>query len=91
MTLEAAAGTERSWTVRRLALVLALMGMLALPAVASAHPSENRAEQGFGGGPHCHFILPAGEGMRTYPSHTAHMAQLEHSPVGTVFQATTCD
>jgi hypothetical protein len=91
MALDAAAGTRRRLTMRRFAVVIALIGMLTFPTVVLAHPSENRAEQGFGGGPHCHFILPAGEGMRTYPSHTAHMAQLEHSPVGTVFQATTCD
>ena len=74
--------------MKRLAIAMALIGVLAFPAAASAHPSENRAEQGFGGGPHCHFILA---GTRAYPSHTAHMAQLEHSPVGTVFAATTCD
>ena len=77
--------------MRRLAIALMLIGMLVFPAVASAHPSENRAEQGFGGGPHCHFVLAAGEGTRAYPSHTAHMAQLEHGPAGAVFAATACD
>jgi hypothetical protein len=91
MTEHAVGGTEKEWTMRRFAIAVALIGMLAFPAAASAHPSENRAEQGFGGGPHCHFVLPAGEGSRAYPSHTAHMAQLEHSPVGTVFAATACD
>lgn len=84
-------GNEKESTMKRFAIALALIGVLAFPAAASAHPSENRAEQGFGGGPHCHFNLAAGEGTRAYPSHTAHMAQLVHSPVGTVFAAATCD
>jgi hypothetical protein len=77
--------------MRRLAIVAMLIGMLALPASVSAHPSENRAEQGFGGGPHCHFVLAASEGSRAYPSHTAHLAQLIHGPAGAIFAATTCD
>lgn len=77
--------------MRRLAIALTLIGVLAFPASASAHPSENRAEQGFGGGPHCHFVLAAGEGMRAYPSHTAHVAQLQHGPAGAIFAATACD
>jgi hypothetical protein len=77
--------------MRRIAIAAALIGMLAFPAAASAHPSENRAEQGFGAGPHCHFVLPAGETSRAYPSHTAHAAQLARGPAGAVFVATTCD
>lgn len=77
--------------MRRLAIALTLIGVLAFPAAASAHPSENRAEQGFGGGPHCHLVLAAGEGMRAYPSHTAHVAQLQHGPAGAIFAATACD
>lgn len=77
--------------MRRLAIVATLIGVLALPASVSAHPSENRAEQGFGGGPHCHFVLAAGAGSRAYPSHTAHLAQLLHGPAGAVFAATACD
>jgi hypothetical protein len=77
--------------MRRVAIVATLIGVLALPAAVSAHPSENRAEQGFGGGPHCHFVLAAGEGSRAYPSHTAHLAQLMHGPAGAIFAATTCD
>ena len=77
--------------MRRVALVLALIGVLAIPATVSAHPSENRADQGFGGGPHCHFVLAAGSGSRAYPSHTAHVAQLQHGPAGAIFMATTCD
>lgn len=77
--------------MRRLAMAVTLIGVLALPASVSAHPSENRAEQGFGGGPHCHFVLAAGDDARAYPSHTAHLAQLGHGPAGAIFMATTCD
>ena len=77
--------------MRRIALAATLIGILAFPATVSAHPSEHRADQGFGGGPHCHFVLPAGEDARAYPSHTAHLAQLNHGPAGAIFQATTCD
>lgn len=77
--------------MRRLALVIGLIGALALPAGVSAHPSENRNDQGFGGGPHCHFVLAAGADSRAYPSHTAHVAQLQHGPAGAIFMATTCD
>ena len=77
--------------MRRIAIAAALIGLLGLPAAASAHPSENRNEQGFGGGPHCHFVLAAGDNSRAYPSHTAHLAQLMHGPAGAVFAATTCD
>jgi hypothetical protein len=77
--------------MRRLAIALALFGVLAFPAGAAAHPSENRAEQGFGGGPHCHFVLTAPEGTRAYPSHTGHLAQIQHRPAGAVFAATACD
>ena len=77
--------------MRRIAIAAALVGILAFPAAAAAHPSENRNDQGFGGGPHCHFILPAGEDSRAYPSHTAHLNQINRGPAGTVFQATTCD
>jgi hypothetical protein len=77
--------------MRKLAIVAALIGVLAVPASVSAHPSENRADQGFGGGPHCHFVLAAGPGSRAYPSHTAHVAQLQHGPAGAIFAATACD
>ena len=77
--------------MRRLASVLALIGVLAFPAAASAHPSENRADQGFGGGPHCHVVLAAPDGTRAYPSHMAHATQLAHGPAGAVFAATACD
>jgi hypothetical protein len=58
--------------MRRLAIALMLVGALAAPAAVSAHPSENRAPQGFGSGPHCHINLKSG--VNVYPSHTAHVA-----------------
>jgi hypothetical protein len=76
--------------MRKLAVALALVAALAFPAAVSAHPSENRNDQGFGGGPHCHLVL-VGEAGRAYPSHTAHLAQLMHGPAGAVFAATACD
>jgi len=74
--------------MRRLAFTLALAASLLLPAAASAHPSENRNPQGFGGGPHCHINLMSGH--FTFPSHEAHSTQIGQKPNGTVFQATTC-
>jgi len=74
--------------MRRLAMAAMLGAMLALPAAAMAHPSENRNENGFGGGPHCHFILDTG--TNTFPSHTAHASQIAHKPNGTVFGVATC-
>jgi len=58
--------------MKRLAIVAALLAALAAPATVSAHPSENRAEPGFGGGPHCHTNLKSG--TTSYPSHRAHVA-----------------
>ena len=77
--------------MRRLTLVVAVIGALALPAAASAHPSENRNDNGFGGGPHCHFNLESANTSFAYPSHMAHAMQIALKPNGTVFQATTCD
>lgn len=74
--------------MRKLSLAVALAGLLLWPAATSAHPSENRNINGFGGGPHCHINLMSGS--LTYPSHTAHATQLSQKPNGTVFQATTC-
>jgi hypothetical protein len=52
---------------------LAAVAVLALaPAALAQHPSENRAEQGFGGGPHCHINLMSGN--PAFPSHRAHVA-----------------
>jgi hypothetical protein len=58
--------------------------VLGLTSAASGHPSENRAEQGFGGGPHCHFNVKS-ENF-AFPSHTAHLA----SGPGNVFNAVAC-
>lgn len=77
--------------MKRLALALTLFGALAVPASVSAHPSENRNPNGFGSGPHCHFVLTAPAGTRAYPSHQAHSSQLAHGPAGATFAATACD
>jgi len=74
--------------MKRLVIALMLLGALAFPAAAAAHPSENRNPEGFGGGPHCHINLMSGH--FTYPSHTAHATQIALDPNGTVFMATTC-
>jgi len=77
--------------MRRLVLAAAVTAALLLPATVSAHPSENRNANGFGGGPHCHFNLKSANTSFAYPSHMAHAMQLALKPNGTVFQATTCD
>jgi len=58
---------------------------LALAPAAMGHPSENRAEQGFGGGPHCHINLHSGN--FAFPSHRAHVVT---GLSDGVFMATTC-
>ena len=77
--------------MRKLAMAAMLGAMLALPAAAAAHPSENRNDNGFGGGPHCHFVTAGPTDSRAYPSHTAHANQLARKPNGTVFVAAACD
>ena len=44
--------------------------VLALTPAASGHPSENRADPGFGGGPHCHINQHSGKfaSRRTRPT-----------------------
>ena len=66
--------------------IAAALALALAPAALGQHPSENRAEQGFGGGPHCHINLNSGN--FAFPSHTAHeMTGL----TGGVFMAlTTC-
>ena len=71
--------------MRRLAIALLLVGALAAPAAVSAHPSENRNPNGFGGGPHCHINLKSG--VNAYPSHTGHVAT--GGGASLVFQAIT--
>jgi hypothetical protein len=70
--------------MRKLIGAIAAALTLALAPAAFGHPSENRAEQGFGGGPHCHINLHSGN--FAFPSHTAHLA----TGLGVVFDATTC-
>lgn len=43
---------------------------LALAPTASGHPSENRNETAFHGGPHCHVNQHSGHAA--YPSHRGH-------------------
>lgn len=57
--------------------------MLVLSSVALAHPSENRAERAFFGGPHCHTNLMSGN--FAFPSHKAHEMTGDR-----VFAAATC-
>ncbi|MQA99304.1 MAG: hypothetical protein GEU78_03280 [Actinobacteria bacterium] len=54
-------------------LVAAIFVVLLGAVPAAAHPSEQRNENGFGGGPHCHVVV-AGQSNPAYPSHTAHLA-----------------
>lgn len=60
--------------MRKLIAIVCLSAalMLGITASASGHPSENRAEPGFGGGPHCHINTMSGK--FAFPSHTAHVA-----------------
>ena len=63
----------------------AVVLVLAFAPAASGHPSENRAEQAFFGGPHCHINQHSGN--FAFPSHRAHIAT--GLPVG-VFAAAGC-
>ncbi|MDP8904202.1 MAG: hypothetical protein M3N29_02585 [Chloroflexota bacterium] len=74
--------------MKRLALALAISGLLAAPAAALAHPSENRNERSTFEGPHCHINLRSG--TLVFPSHGAHLKQLALGPAGAVFTATEC-
>jgi hypothetical protein len=56
--------------MRKLIGTIAVVAALALAPAALGHPSEHRAEQGFGGGPHCHINLQSGH--FAFPSHHAH-------------------
>jgi hypothetical protein len=76
-------------------LVGAVVLLAPSAAVAQSQPSQGvhstgRNEAGTGGGPHCHFLLSAGNQeafaqIRAYPSHTAHLA----TGIGEVFGAIT--
>jgi hypothetical protein len=74
--------------MRRLAITLAISAMLLFPAAVAAHPSENRNEVAFHGGPHCHFLFR--NGVTVFPSHMAHAKQLSLKANGTVFGVTGC-
>ena len=66
-----------------------IVGLTAVLALAFAsgtsaqHPSENRNERAFHGGPHCHTNQHSGNAA--YPSHRAHQRA-----GGDVFAATAC-
>ena len=71
--------------MRKLIVGLTAALVLAFTPAASGHPSENRAEPAFFGGPHCHINQQSGK--FAFPSHRAHVAT--GLPVG-VFSATDC-
>jgi hypothetical protein len=73
--------------MRKLIGAVAAALTLALAPAAMGHPSENRAEQGFGGpgAPHCHINLNSGK--FAFPSHKAHVAS---GLSDGVFMAATC-
>ena len=58
--------------------------VLGLTSGAYGHPSENRNETAFHGGPHCHMNVHSGN--FAFPSHMAHLA----SDPGKVFNAVEC-
>lgn len=71
--------------MRKLIAGLTIAFVLVFAAAASGHPSENRAERAFFGGPHCHINVHSGN--FAFPSHQAHI--MTGLP-DTVFRATTC-
>ena len=58
--------------MRKLIVSLVAVSALAVAPAASGHPSENRADRAFFGGPHCHVNLQSGNAA--FPSHRAHIA-----------------
>ena len=58
--------------------------VLGVASGASGHPSENRNDEAFHGGPHCHVNVHSGN--FAFPSHMAHLA----SDPGKVFNAAAC-
>jgi hypothetical protein len=69
--------------MRKLIVGLSVVIGLALTPTASGHPSENRNDRAFHGGPHCHTNQHSGHSA--FPSHRAH-----ESAGGDVFAATDC-
>ena len=70
--------------MRKVAVTIVAAAALALAPAAYGHPSENRAETAFHGGPHCHVNVHS-ENL-AFPSHMAHLA----SGPGNVFNAVDC-
>ncbi len=58
--------------MRKFAVAALFVAVVGATPVAQAHPSENRNENGFGGGPHCHVVLKSENDNAAYPSHTGH-------------------
>jgi hypothetical protein len=71
--------------MRKVFVGLTVVGLLAFAPVASAHPSENRADQSTFGGPHCHINQMSDNFV--FNSHRAH-ERTGSSPA--VFMATEC-
>jgi len=71
--------------MRKLVVTTISAAALAFAPAASGHPSENRAETAFHGGPHCHINQLSGN--FAFPSHRAHIAT--GTPVN-IFAATPC-
>ncbi|HSI81327.1 MAG TPA: hypothetical protein VK919_11835 [Solirubrobacterales bacterium] len=71
--------------MRKLIAGLTVAFVLVFASAASGHPSENRAEQAFFGGPHCHINQHSGN--FAFPSHRAHIAT---GLPNTVFAAAAC-
>ena len=70
--------------MRKFIVALTAMLVLGLTSAAYGHPSENRNDQAFHGGPHCHVNLHSD--TFAFPSHMAHLA----SGPGNVFNAAPC-
>jgi hypothetical protein len=71
--------------MRKFIVALTAVVVLAFASTASGHPSENRAEQAFFGGPHCHVNQESGN--FAFPSHRAHIAT---GLTGGVFAGAEC-
>jgi hypothetical protein len=71
--------------MRNFIVGLTVFLVAAFAPAALGHPSENRAEPAFFGGPHCHINQQSGN--FAFPSHRAHVAT--GTPVG-VFAAAEC-
>ena len=70
--------------MRKSVIGLTTVLVLGLTSAASGHPSENRNETAFHGGPHCHMNVHSGN--FAFPSHMAYLA----SGPGNVFNAVDC-